>query len=181
AVGRNGFRKLLRLGHRIFNSGTLRKNVVEIAPVVKVSPKLMKRAVGTRWNTVTDVLESGLDISPILDRLCTSSSGRKNIRSLQLSNAEWQVMSQLFNLLDIFRDATYEVSTNRFPCLHVIIPLIDILNQHLEDAAKRKTTDYYAPIVSLAALKGLAVLDKYYGKTDESIMYRAAMGMLSAG
>ncbi|KAJ7061354.1 hypothetical protein C8F01DRAFT_161349, partial [Mycena amicta] len=84
--------------------------------------------------------------------------------------------------------------TNRFPRLHVIIPLIDILNQHLEDAAKRKTTDYYvhpqtakssstpsstpqAPIVSLAALKGLAVLDKYYGKTDELIMYRAAMVM----
>lgn len=32
-------------------------------------------------------------------------------------------------------------------------------------------------VVRAAALAGLGILDKYYAKTDESIMYRVAMSM----
>lgn len=35
--------------------------------------------------------------------------------------------------------------------------------------------DALFPAIRAAAAKGIAVLNKYYAKTDESIMYRCAM------
>lgn len=61
------------------------------------------------------------------------------------------------------------------PLLHQVIPVIDILTECLEDISSN--SQYYSTIRAGAA-KGLAVLNKYYSKTDESIMYRCAMSML---
>ncbi|KAJ7049637.1 hypothetical protein C8F01DRAFT_1001859, partial [Mycena amicta] len=94
-----------------------------------------------------------------------------------------------------FKDATLRLSTNKHPRLFEVIPIIDILNQHLESVAKQTRSPVFvhektpkpakpAPkqramfdIVCIGTLTGLGILDKYYSKTDESIMYRVAMLM----
>lgn len=53
-----------------------------------------------------------------------------------------------------------------------MIPIIDALTRMLETASDNKAL---FPAVRAAAARGIAVLDKYYAKTDESIMYRCAM------
>jgi hypothetical protein len=50
--------------------------------------------------------------------------------------------------------------------------MIDLLTDRLEDVSSDST---YLPSVHAAAAKGLAVLNKYYAKTDQSVMYRCAM------
>lgn len=56
--------------------------------------------------------------------------------------------------------------------LHDIIPAIDKLTAFLDKIA----SDITLPLgVRAAALNGVKILNKYYAKTDESIMYRAAM------
>lgn len=53
-----------------------------------------------------------------------------------------------------------------------MIPLIDALTAHLEKAIKNTAL---LRTVRNAAVRGRAVLNKYYSRTDDSIMYRCAM------
>lgn len=53
-----------------------------------------------------------------------------------------------------------------------MIPVIDTLTGTLEDTIESKET---ADMVRVAAARGLKVLNKYYSKTDESVMHRVAM------
>jgi hypothetical protein len=51
---------------------------------------------------------------------------------------------------------------------------MDSLFDALDDYASNEDL---LPAVRMAAKRGHAVLNKYYGKTDDSIMYRIAMSM----
>ena len=64
------------------------------------------------------------------------------------------------------------MSKKRIPLLYEVILVINILNEKLEDATENTSL---LPSVRARAMKGLAVLNKYYSKTDESIMYQIAM------
>jgi hypothetical protein len=64
------------------------------------------------------------------------------------------------------------MSQSKTPLLYQVIPVIDALTRMLETASSNKAN---FPAVRAAASKGMAVLNKYYGKTDESIMYRCTM------
>jgi len=61
------------------------------------------------------------------------------------------------------------MSQSKTPLLYQVIPLIDTLTRTLETASDNKAL---FPAVRAAAAKGIAILNKYYAKTDESIMYR---------
>nr|GAT44657.1 predicted protein [Mycena chlorophos] len=198
-MARDAYRKLMRLGHRIFNSATLRQQLAEIATNLNLSnaeKKCMIRAVLTRWNSVTDVIVRGLELQPALDRLCATSKGRSSIKSLLLSNDEWQLMYQVKNVLLPFKEATLRVSTNKYPRLSEVIPIIDLLNNHLESVVRQTESDVFVhtnpksakkstrtsptrrpmfTVVRVAAVLALGICDKYYSKTDDSIMYRGAM------
>ena len=64
------------------------------------------------------------------------------------------------------------MSQSKTPLLYQVIPLIDMLTRMLETASDNKAL---FPAVRAATAKGTAILNKYYVKTDESIMYRCAM------
>lgn len=64
------------------------------------------------------------------------------------------------------------MSQSSVPLLHEVIPLIDILTAELQ----RFIDDTDAlPAIRSAAMHGRAMLDKYYSKTDDSVMFRIAM------
>lgn len=56
-----------------------------------------------------------------------------------------------------------------------VIPRIDDLVCSIDDFKDDNTKH---PAVRSAAMRGLAILNKYYQKTDESYVYRIAMGMM---
>lgn len=58
------------------------------------------------------------------------------------------------------------------PLLHEVIPVMDMLVDHLEDFIQRFDVQ---PIVRAAAACGRTVILKYYNKTDDVSMYRIAM------
>jgi len=64
------------------------------------------------------------------------------------------------------------MSQSKMPLLYQVIPLIDTLIWMLETAGDNKV---FFPAVHATAAKGIAILNKYYAKTDESIMYCCAM------
>lgn len=60
----------------------------------------------------------------------------------------------------------------RIPLIHEVIPIMDILTKKIDDSI----TDTSLHIaVRAAAARGRVILNKYYSKTDESIMYRMGM------
>ena len=60
------------------------------------------------------------------------------------------------------------------PLISSVIPRIDALVHIIEDF-KNDHSKHSA--VRSAAAQGIAILNKYYAKTDESIVYHVAMGM----
>ena len=68
--------------------------------------------------------------------------------------------------------ATNEISKNKIPLIHQVIPIFDIITTALEDTIDNDTLPL---VVRHAALRGFFMLNKYYSLTDESIVYRVAM------
>lgn len=64
------------------------------------------------------------------------------------------------------------MSQSKTPLLYQVIPVIDALTRMLETVSDNEKL---FRAVRAAATKGIGVLNKYYEKTDESIMYRCAM------
>lgn len=68
------------------------------------------------------------------------------------------------------------MSQSDVPLLHEVIPYIDKLTTLLENVIASTSA---SQVVRVAAARGLSVLNKYYSRTDESIMYRCAMRTLA--
>ena len=60
------------------------------------------------------------------------------------------------------------------PLVHHVIPLFDAITHALEDTIEDENLN---PIIRFAAKKGMTLLNKYYGLTDDCIIYRIAMCM----
>ena len=67
---------------------------------------------------------------------------------------------------------TKEVSKSTTPRVHEVIPFIDRLNDALDDFASDVSLP---PTLRVAAARGSMVLNKYYSKTDDSVVFRIAM------
>jgi len=93
------------------------------------------------------------------------------LRRFRLSKEEWELLSQLQPLLDIFLHVTRKVSKTR-PLLHDMIPLFDAITHAFDDYINNTSM---FPAVQAAARHGLTLLNKCYGLTDDSIMYCIAM------
>jgi hypothetical protein len=64
------------------------------------------------------------------------------------------------------------MSQSSMALVHQVIPLFDGITRALDDHAKDPKNN---PAVRMAAVRGRIMLDKYYGLTDDSVVYRIAM------
>jgi len=78
----------------------------------------------------------------------------------------------IFPFIKPFLQATLRLLTKKIPLLHKVIPIINLLTDRLNNVSSNMK---YLPSVHAGAAKGLAVLNKYYSKADESVMYHCAM------
>ena len=72
-----------------------------------------------------------------------------------------------------FHDISLEMQSADVPLISSVIPRIDAL-VHVIDTFKDDKSKH--PAVRSAAIRGLTILNKYYQKSDESFVYRIAMG-----
>lgn len=64
------------------------------------------------------------------------------------------------------------VSAAEKPLIHQVIPLIDQLHSRLTDLRNNETVHMS---ICHAANNAIIVLNKYYSRTDDCVMYRVAM------
>ncbi|KAK0433217.1 uncharacterized protein EV420DRAFT_1489356 [Desarmillaria tabescens] len=129
----------------------------------------------THWNTTFNVIDRGVALCPALNALCMEhehehNKGKPPLKQLKhflLSDEEWEVLMQLQLILEIFLKATEHISRSAVPLLHEVILTMDSITKKLKKYLKDATL---YPAVCADVAHGLAITDKYYSKTDESIM-----------
>ena len=187
---------MLKLTNKVWNNPPIRVALEEIAGAAKLDSKVLVRAVKTRWNTVTEVLERALQMREVLAQLCdmnafnSPKSGGVQLRRYTIEDDEWEILEQLFKLLHVsliiliisrksnsahlqpFLYATKIMSKGDYALVHNVIPSMDILTEHLD--AFKDNADLKA-IIRVAAARGLEIMNKYYSRTDESEIYRNSM------
>ena len=142
----------------------------------------MLKAVITRWNTMAELIGCALKLREPLNLLINAEQNNRSVygtrlHHFKLSRQEWELLAELHPLLDVFLEATKKISQSNIPLIHEVIPIFDILSRILDDFVNDNEK---FPAVRAAARRGHAMLNKYYGITDESIMYRIAICMFNS-
>lgn len=78
-------------------------------------------------------------------------------------------------MYQVFLEATLKISHSRIPLIHDVIPIFDILTNVLDEFIDNENN---LSAVRAAALRGSAMMNKYYALTDDSVVYRIAMSTL---
>jgi hypothetical protein len=91
------------------------------------------------------------------------------VRGLYLLMICYVVVTHRFK---VFLIATNQISQSKNPLVHEVIPVFDIISRALDDHIGDVTLP---TAVRVAAARGRTMLNKYYGLTDDSIVYRIAM------
>ncbi|THU83150.1 hypothetical protein K435DRAFT_690115, partial [Dendrothele bispora CBS 962.96] len=168
-----------KLAIRVHHSPSLRKMLQAACATAKIKYRTIKRNVITRWNSVNTMLSSVIHLQPALDIICSQQrlSGRNKpnpLTKFKLTKTEWEFIRALKKLVEPLAAATTALETNKRPLLHEVIPIMDGINQYLTQIANDTMN---LPVIWDSACRGLVIADKYYAKTDDSAMYRAAMIM----
>ena len=151
---------------------------------------MMPRDVPTRWNSTFDMLEFVIQYCVALDAM-TAVRGF-DLRRYELAPAEWNTATELRDVLkvcnfpihlfwtyshcfiQIFKDATLFFSRDT-PNLATVIPAMDLIDKVLTTSSL--SSSKYSIAIRGALTIGKKTLDKYHNKTQESDVYRIAMGM----
>ncbi|KAK0429535.1 hypothetical protein EV421DRAFT_1723159, partial [Armillaria borealis] len=167
-----------KLGKRIFHKNSLQAHLEVLCENEGISILKMIRHVITRWNMTSNVINRGVELHPALDALCTEheqNDGKppmKQLKHFLLRDEEWEVLMQLQPILEIFLKATEHISCSVVPLLHKVILTMDSITKKLEKYLKDATL---YPAVRAGVVHGLAIINKYYLKTDESIMWKTVI------
>src|SRR5882724_7903169 len=113
----------------------------------------MIQAVSMRWNTTAELIGKAKDLHPALNLLINREQHNKShgvqLKHFQLWQQEWDLLLQLYLLLDVsffpsscysmlmlsyqvFLEATKKMSQSQVPLLHEVIPLFDIIMHHID-------------------------------------------------
>ncbi|TFK57935.1 hypothetical protein BDN72DRAFT_782719, partial [Pluteus cervinus] len=94
----------------------------------------------------------------------------KELRKFELSDEEWEVAEQLCDILKTLKSATEYFSHADTDLSHVI-RTIDRIDDHFTNTSADSGLN---PALRSAILCAKKTLNKYYGRTDDSITYRIA-------
>ncbi|THU91988.1 hypothetical protein K435DRAFT_673000 [Dendrothele bispora CBS 962.96] len=168
---RTTMRSTQRLTKRVHFSMPLRDELETHCVKSGLKYRTLKRTVATRWNTYAIMFASIIPMREAVKRLL------RNHKDLPAFNAdEWILIEQLEELLRPFVYLTEHMSGKTRPLIHEVIPFIDSINKKLETVIDNQSK---LDCVRFAARCGRNILDKYYAKTDDSLVYRCAMSGFS--
>jgi hypothetical protein len=150
----------------------------------------MPRDVTTQWNSTFDMLDFAVDHHLAIDDITAERTA--SLRKYEMDDEEWKITLQLRNTLkvrvshiqlwkqiltcsQVFKDATLFFSRST-PSLVTVIPAMDFIDETLTDNSINPNLE-----PSIRAALGIAkkTLNRYYNTTDQSEVYRIAMGTFS--
>ncbi len=186
--------QLTQKGKKAFHNSVLRETILEACQQHDIDELILIRAVLTCWNTIADMLERSLHLHDILMDICDQMRFNKTtgLRLCQymMTEEEWEVLDQCSDYLEVhmsclyfysipilahcqlFKHAILDFSKSGKPLIFEVFPAIDKLMWFLEQG--RDDMELHAA-VRMACYRAMLVLNKYYAKSDESVIYRIAV------
>jgi hypothetical protein len=159
---------------------------------LEMAVRKMPRDVATRWNSTFLMLDFALSYRTAIDQMAANKNN--DLRKYELTADDWRLATQLRDSLkvrirslarspeeqraltsaQIFSDATLFFS-RATPNLASVIPAMDHIDERLATDALNKDLE---PSIRIALTLAKKTLNRYYEKTDQSFLYRTAMGTL---
>ncbi|KAJ7348858.1 hypothetical protein DFH08DRAFT_697701, partial [Mycena albidolilacea] len=103
----------------------------------------------------------------------------RDLHPLTLSDDDWKAIGLVANWLEIFRDATTQMSTTKIPMISTTHTVFRGLQQSIRDNI-RLLPDDIAPEIKEGLISAHLKLSDYYTKFDESPYYTWAARALSS-
>lgn len=89
----------------MFNNAVIREELSKLCLANTLKEQVLLRSVPTRWNSVAEMLGRALVLRPIIGDLCDMAQFNKRdgvrLRRFILEDDEWQLLDQLYPLLDV--------------------------------------------------------------------------------
>ncbi|KAJ3966428.1 hypothetical protein EV361DRAFT_809106, partial [Lentinula raphanica] len=161
-----------KISYKIINSptGLLPKWKEHIAKA-ELPDRILPRDVTTRWNSTHDMLNSFLQMKTAISDFVDRSS--HSLTEYALTEEEWEVAEGLSAALLILKEATLFFSQDGTN-ISAVIPAMDAIDEVFATGIINDE-DLSEPIRHALAI-GKKTLNKYYSLTDDSELYRIAMG-----
>jgi hypothetical protein len=97
--------QLRNLGKKIFNSPVLKADLGAACTTSKIKQVQMVRDVATRWNSTAELVGCAIQLRKALSLLVIDKEHNKlrgvRLKRFQLSSREWELLEQLYPLLDV--------------------------------------------------------------------------------
>ncbi|CAG8834972.1 1455_t:CDS:2, partial [Gigaspora margarita] len=122
----------------------------------------------TRWNSTFDMVKNGLLLKSALNTL---TSSHDDFYPYSISHSQWTTLEKIVEFLEPFKDLTVKMSSGSDSTAFWIIPLFNIVFNHVEDVASNvKTKNRSVSPIFLAAVAAREKLVQYYSRTNTTIM-----------
>jgi len=153
--------------------------------------RIMPHDVTTCWNLTYDMVEFAVEYRATINSMTAARD--LNLSKYKLIPEEWKIALKLCDMLkvgvcsfvhmysgnaeltQIFKGATLYFSHGT-PNLATVIPTMDHIDKFLATAADSGNSSKLSPAIRAALAIGKTTLNKYYNLTDQSEVYRIAMG-----
>ncbi|WVF70526.1 hypothetical protein IAT40_005316 [Kwoniella sp. CBS 6097] len=144
--------------------------------------RVIQRDIETRWNTTGDMIGLCMDMKLVVlafykDKAIQADKNAKVVfdKPNQLSELDWKTMAALRPVLTFFKTATirFQYDLSR-PIVTVasVVPYLDEVTKQLD----KILLDEKVPVmVRVGCCVGKNLANKYYSRSDESIIYRLAI------
>ncbi|KAJ3965087.1 hypothetical protein EV361DRAFT_811267 [Lentinula raphanica] len=134
--------------------------------------RTLLRDVATQWNSTHNMLESFLNLKDAVVEFLDRASNR--LSEFALTEEEWEVAQGLVSAL---QDATLLFSADGSN-LATVIPAMDAIDEAFASGILDRDNVFSEPMRHALGI-GKKTLNKYYSLTDDSDLYRMAMGASS--
>ncbi|CAE7107559.1 unnamed protein product [Rhizoctonia solani] len=170
--------KVAGLARRVNDSaelGNIFREAVDRDSELCGDARALTRRVVTRWNTDRASLNSHIHFRDPVQLL--TSHPKHNLKKFALDDGQWDLASELSNVLEVFQEPTDRFSQSEVPLIHQVIPELLTLKARLEDIRTNAPQESVHPITRIAAQAALLVYEKYLGAIQESDIYVISVAM----
>ena len=101
-------------------------------------------------------------------------SSYEDLYELFLSPSQWSNLEKIANFLEPFKDLTLKMSSSSQSTAYLIIPLFNIIIDHVEDTASVRRDDAISSIIEVAKITRTKLV-RYYLKTNTTTMLCTAL------
>jgi hypothetical protein len=118
------------------------------------------RDVPTRWNATYYMMERSLSVRKGLEEV---TARNRDLRDLDLSDAEWALVKEAMEFLEPFALTTKHVEAFKYPTLSAVIPLF---NKLMDDMEEWSNNTRHSEESRAGANAAFEKLNKYYSRTQ---------------